>query len=383
MQKMTNIIFLTARLIGTFLGVVDFEKLSTWAVIQTEYPKVLWNCFQNLKWLRIDDDQMKKDRFSEERTIREWFTVRQFAKNQKKAKNFARIQQEQVERNNLDEDDEDDEDYDVDELLDHRILDDIFLEAETTSRVNVGRRLAYLPDCSIHTCDKRLKNMNRNLQETTKGMNMAETMQVRESTHLEFRALENRKKLLTEICRLYKEQLLDLPDVTDLLKDIRGSVSAVHYDRLKMAERWALYFAVVEASRRKVAESVADIEKDLVKAQRALRNLMQFGDGQVLRGCKVVGLTTTGAAKYNNLLRMIKSKIVIVEEAAEVFESHIVTCITQNCEQLILIGDHRQLRPSPTVYDLAVKYRLDLSLFERMLNNKLHCYPLKVSLKHF
>jgi len=27
-----------------------------------------------------------------------------------------------------------------------------------------------------------------------------------------------------------------------------------------------------------------------------------------------------------------------VEEAAEVFEAHIVTCITQKCEQLILIG---------------------------------------------
>lgn len=362
---------------------MDFEKISTWAVIQPEYPRVLWNCFQNLKWLGIHNDQLNKGQFSADQIVRGWFTIRQFAKNQKKAKNFAKMQQEQVERNNLDEDDEDDEDYDVDELLDNRILDDIYLEAESTTRANVGRHLAYLPECSIHTCDKRMKTINRNLQESTKGLNMAETTQVREATRGELRALENRKKLLTEICRLYKEQLLDLPDVTDLLKDIRGSVSAVHYDRLKMAERWALYFAIVEATRRKVAESVADIEKELVKAQRALRNLIQFGDGQVLRGCKVVGLTTTGAAKYNNLLRMIKSKIVIVEEAAEVFESHIVTCITQSCEQLILIGDHRQLRPSPTVYDLAVKYRLDLSLFERMLNNKLHCYPLKVSLKLF
>ena len=34
-----------------------------------------------------------------------------------------------------------------------------------------------------------------------------------------------------------------------------------------------------------------------------------------------------------------------------------------------LSGDHQQLRPSPTVHRLAVEYNLDVSLFERMINN--------------
>ena len=33
-------------------------------------------------------------------------------------------------------------------------------------------------------------------------------------------------------------------------------------------------------------------------------------------------------------------------------------------------GDHKQLRPNPTVYDLARKCHLDLSLFERMVCNR-------------
>lgn len=99
---------------------------------------------------------------------------------------------------------------------------------------------------------------------------------------------------------------------------------------------------------------------------------------------------------------------VIVEEAAEVLEAHIVTCLTKSCQHLILIGglsdlffnnltglesnsilillrylhnisgDHFQLRPSTTVYQLATQYNLDISLFERMINNKLSLYPLKV-----
>ena len=58
-----------------------------------------------------------------------------------------------------------------------------------------------------------------------------------------------------------------------------------------------------------------------------------------------------------------------MEEAAEVLESHIVTSLTLGCQHLILIGDHQQLLPNPTVYELAIHYNLDVSLFERMVKN--------------
>ena len=61
--------------------------------------------------------------------------------------------------------------------------------------------------------------------------------------------------------------------------------------------------------------------------------------------------------------------ITIVEEAAEVLEAHIITSLSPGCQHVILIGDHQQLRPSPTVYDLQINYNLDVSLFERMVKN--------------
>lgn len=51
-------------------------------------------------------------------------------------------------------------------------------------------------------------------------------------------------------------------------------------------------------------------------------------------------MTTTGRSKYSKMLENIKFPIVIVEEAAEVFEAHIITSLTKETEQLILIGDH-------------------------------------------
>ena len=55
-------------------------------------------------------------------------------------------------------------------------------------------------------------------------------------------------------------------------------------------------------------------------------------------------MTTTGVAKYQHILHMVKPRIVIVEEAAEVLESHIVSALNAGTQHLIMIGDHKQLK---------------------------------------
>ncbi|CAL1544822.1 unnamed protein product [Lymnaea stagnalis] len=89
----------------------------------------------------------------------------------------------------------------------------------------------------------------------------------------------------------------------------------------------------------------------------------------LLKSAKVIGMTTTGAAKHRAVLQALGCRIIVVEEAAEVLESHIVTALNKKCNHLILIGDHQQLRPNPAVYELATKYGLEISLFERFIKN--------------
>lgn len=43
---------------------------------------------------------------------------------------------------------------------------------------------------------------------------------------------------------------------------------------------------------------------------------------------------------------------------------------------LFLLGDHKQLRPQTANYIMGKKYNLDISLFERMVNNKIPSYVL-------
>jgi hypothetical protein len=46
-------------------------------------------------------------------------------------------------------------------------------------------------------------------------------------------------------------------------------------------------------------------------------------------------------------------QLVIVEEAAEVLEAHILTSLAPTVEHLVLIGDHFQLSPKVRVWRLA------------------------------
>ena len=94
-------------------------------------------------------------------------------------------------------------------------------------------------------------------------------------------------------------------------------------------------------------------------------------DRYSLEKAEVIGMTTTGASKYQHIIHLVKPKIVIVEEAAELLEAHIVSALNAGTQHLILIGDHKQLRPKPNEYDLAKKHNLHISLFERLIRNGL------------
>ena len=58
----------------------------------------------------------------------------------------------------------------------------------------------------------------------------------------------------------------------------------------------------------------------------------------------------------------------IVEEAAEILEGQLVAVIPPSVQHLIMIGDHKQLKPVVHFHRLKKHHNLDLSMFERLLN---------------
>jgi hypothetical protein len=86
---------------------------------------------------------------------------------------------------------------------------------------------------------------------------------------------------------------------------------------------------------------------------------------------RIIGCTTTAAAKYTKEIQKASPGIIIVEEAGEILESHILTAMSPKTKQLVLIGDHKQLRPKISNYSLTIEkgdgYNLNQSLFERLV----------------
>ncbi|KAG0279756.1 hypothetical protein BGZ95_000288 [Linnemannia exigua] len=103
----------------------------------------------------------------------------------------------------------------------------------------------------------------------------------------------------------------------------------------------------------------------------------------ILSSMDVIGMTTTGSAQNHVLLESVAPKIILCVEAGEVLESHILSALSPSTQQLILIGDHLQLRPYVQNINLSSessigqKYNLDTSLFERLVTSKVS--PLPVS----
>uniref|UniRef100_A0A914XBR8 NFX1-type zinc finger-containing protein 1 n=1 Tax=Plectus sambesii TaxID=2011161 RepID=A0A914XBR8_9BILA len=138
---------------------------------------------------------------------------------------------------------------------------------------------------------------------------------------------------------------------------------------LPLHRRWRLYQSWVAKLRSQYMRSLHEKEKLYGAATKRVKEIRGIADVDLLRSARVIGMTTTGAAKHQATLRAIQPRIVIMEEAAEVLEAHLVTSLTEGCEHAILIGDHKQLRPNPAVYELAKKFGLEISLFERLVNN--------------
>jgi len=88
-------------------------------------------------------------------------------------------------------------------------------------------------------------------------------------------------------------------------------------------------------------ENIYKISKDYNSLIDQLMREMNASVTAILKSKRIIGCTTTGAAKYSNEIQAASPNILLVEEAGEILESHILTALGAETKQLILIGDHQ------------------------------------------
>jgi superfamily I DNA and/or RNA helicase len=136
-----------------------------------------------------------------------------------------------------------------------------------------------------------------------------------------------------------------------------GPMREDHIDKWKQEFFTDLVDKIVSLS-----DEYSEIEKELENYQNA----------KILREKRIIACTTTAAAKYTRAIHAAKPAVIIVEEAGQILESHLLALMGEDTKQLIMIGDHKQLRPKVSNYALTAEkgdgFDLNISLFERLIN---------------
>ena len=177
----------------------------------------------------------------------------------------------------------------------------------------------------------------------------------------------------------FDEDFVDYKSDEEFLTQCEISEDYGRYPTLDMFQRDNLWqLSIVErhnlidnwnsVKRRYLSEEMERLQSRYIELRDILNEHFKQIEYTALRKAAVVGMTTTGAAKYSDIISELRPHIIFIEEAAEVLEANVIACLSKQVQHLILIGDHQQLKPSFAEYSLR-KYNINQSLFERLVNN--------------
>ncbi|RUS17262.1 P-loop containing nucleoside triphosphate hydrolase protein, partial [Jimgerdemannia flammicorona] len=155
---------------------------------------------------------------------------------------------------------------------------------------------------------------------------------------------ETRERKIVNYGRyLHDEETEDGEEGDDSLKTVQEK-DISKWKKVDDVHAWPLEVKL-EMHRRWIRERDEEIEKKILKIveeyQQVTADIKRANvsnDAKLCRANRIVGMTSTAAAKYHDLLEEIGPRIIIFEEAAEMLEAHIITALTKSVEQLVLIG---------------------------------------------
>ena len=149
---------------------------------------------------------------------------------------------------------------------------------------------------------------------------------------------------------------------------------SVPLKEMSASERTAIHKYWVQQRTNQLNNNLLCSLDSFYASKSSLDKCHQELDLRCLLQAHVIGVTTTGLARSMDVLRRVRAKVIICEEAGEVLEAHILTTLLPGVEHAILIGDHEQLRPHINNYELqhdnprGERFSLDISLFERLVS---------------
>lgn len=121
-------------------------------------------------------------------------------------------------------------------------------------------------------------------------------------------------------------------------QNVRSRTTIWNMDRAKRKTKSQEWYDALET--KQVQPLYSDI-KSYNEWNERLKEAFESKDIDLIKRKRIIGCTTTAAAKYGLTIQAAAPDVVLVEEAGEILESHILTALGPEVKQLILIGDHK------------------------------------------
>ncbi|KPM34618.1 hypothetical protein AK830_g11960 [Neonectria ditissima] len=135
--------------------------------------------------------------------------------------------------------------------------------------------------------------------------------------------------------------------------------------RIELFTKWS------NQVREEQIEEFVELSERANELQVEISSIFAEQSRRILKSKRIIACTTTAAAMNQSIIKTANCEVVLVEEAGEVLEAHIIAALSPSVKQLLLIGDHKQLRPKVNNYNLTKEkgngYDLNVSLFERLV----------------
>jgi len=126
-----------------------------------------------------------------------------------------------------------------------------------------------------------------------------------------------------------------------VLRDHSTVVASQRVWDLSMEERKTLEVRWREEILEDQVEAILEAGVEYNMLQTPLSAKFQQRTRHVLSSKRIIACTTTGAAIFRDAIQLAGPEILVVEEAGEVLECHVLTALSPSTEQLVLIGDHK------------------------------------------
>lgn len=133
-------------------------------------------------------------------------------------------------------------------------------------------------------------------------------------------------------------------------------------------DRWTACQTFLAAMRAPMNTACAFVKAGIVAARKDYQQAVNRAKAKAYESKSIIGGTMVGCISRLESIRATRPFAVVVEEASEVLEPLLFSCLTESTIKLEMIGDHRQLQPSVmSRYDFELHNKINVSMFQRLI----------------